>query len=481
MSYKIPPHNNEAELSIIGGIMVEPEAYDIVSDVISADDFYKSVHQKIYAAIAELNAKSQPADIITISNHLSHKKELDSIGGPSTLAEILNQVPAAINLRGYADIVKEKSILRKLIHTNGEIMTEAYEEKFESLDAFVDNVEARIFKITEQKETKSNLTSAADLIKQSIDKLTELAGKNEEVTGIATGFPTLDKMTSGFQPGDFIILAARPSMGKTALSLNIALNAAMKFKKSVAYFSIEMGKEQLMMRVLASEAKVNMSDIRIGRLKDSDWPRLIDKASTLADTSLFIDDTSSISPYEIRSKARRLKSQFGLDMIVIDYLQIMGLPMKVESRERAVAEISKNLKSIAKELAVPVVALAQLNRGVEGRTGEMKKPVLSDLRESGSIEQDADLIMMLYREEYYDPENPEIKGQADLLIRKHRNGPVGDIKLKWQAQFGQFTEWQDGYSNPAGASSGGGSAPVFQTSGNNHGGKVRNFAPGNGR
>jgi replicative DNA helicase len=481
MSYKIPPHNNEAELSIIGGIMVEPDAYDVVSDIISAEDFYKGAHQKIYAAITELNA-----DIITISNHLAHKKELDSIGGPSTLAEILNQVPAAINLRGYAEIVKQKSLLRKLIHTNGEIMSEAYDEKFESIDSFVDEVEARIFKITEQKETKSNLTSAADLIKVSIDKITELAGKNQEITGIASGFSTLDRMTSGFQPGDFVILAARPSMGKTAFSLNLALNAAMKLKKSVAYFSVEMGKEQLMMRVLASEAKVNMSDIRIGRIKDSDWPRLIDKASTLADTSLFIDDTSSISPYEIRSKSRRLKSQFGLDLIIIDYLQIMGLPGKVESRERAVAEISKSLKSIAKELRVPVIALSQLNRGVEGRTGDMKKPVLSDLRESGSIEQDADIIMMLYREEYYDPENPEIKGQADLLIRKHRNGPVGDVKLKWQAQYGQFTEWQDGYSQPAGASSGG-NAPFSPGGGGGQygggysgggGGKVKNFAPG---
>ncbi len=485
MSYKIPPHNNEAELSIIGGIMVEPDAFDVVSDLISAEDFYKVVHQKIYSAITELNAKSQPADIITISNHLAHKKELDSIGGPSALAEILNQVPAAINLRGYAEIVKQKSLLRKLIHANGEIMSEAYDEKFDSIDSFVDNVEARIFKITEQKETKSNLTSAADLIKVSIDKITEMAGNNQEITGIASGFSTLDRMTSGFQPGDFIILAARPSMGKTALSLNLALNAAMKLKKSVAYFSVEMGKEQLMMRVLASEAKVNMSDIRIGRIKDSDWPRLIDKASTLADTSLFIDDTSSISPYEIRSKSRRLKSQFGLDMIIIDYLQIMGLPGKVESRERAVAEISKSLKSIAKELRVPVIALSQLNRGVEGRTGDMKKPVLSDLRESGSIEQDADIIMMLYREEYYDPENPEIKGQADLLIRKHRNGPVGDVKLKWQAQFGQFTEWQDSYSHPAGASSGG-AAPFYQSpsggggGGYHGGGKVKNFAPGGG-
>ena len=271
MSFKVPPHHLEAELSIIGGIMVEPEAFDIVSDVISADDFYKPVHQKIFMAIAELNAKNQPADIITISNHLSHKKELDAIGGPSTLAEILNQVPAAINIRGYADIVKEKSILRKLIHTNSDIMNEAYEEKFESLDAFVDNVEARIFKITEQKETKSNLTSASELIKVSIDKLTELASRNQEVTGIATGFPTLDKMTSGFQPGDFIILAARPSMGKTALSLNIALTAAMKHKKSVAYFSVEMGKEQLVDRMLARESGVDAWALRTGNLTDADF------------------------------------------------------------------------------------------------------------------------------------------------------------------------------------------------------------------
>jgi len=480
MNYKVPPHNLEAELSIIGGIMVEPESFDVVSDIVHAEDFYKLAHQKIYQAIVDLQAKSQPVDIITISNHLAQKKDLDAIGGPSTLADILNQVPAAINLRGYAQIVKEKSILRRLISTSSEIMNEAYDESYESMDAFVDGVEAKIFKLTEQKDTKSNLTSAADLIKFSIDKITEMSGKSQEVTGIASGFPTLDKMTAGFQPGDFVILAARPSMGKTAFSLNLALHAAMELKKSVAYFSVEMGKEQLMMRILASEAKVNMSDVRIGRIKDNEWPRLIDKASKLADTSLFIDDTSSISPYEIRSKARRLKTQHGLDLILIDYLQIMGTPGKVESRERAVAEISKSLKSIAKELKVPVIALSQLNRGVEGRSGDMRKPVLSDLRESGSIEQDADLIMMLYREEYYDPDNLDIKGQADLLIRKHRNGPVGDVKLKWQAQYGHFSEWEatpyQSQGGPYNAGTGGGGQPPFQPSGG--GGKMKNFAPG---
>lgn len=440
MSYKVPPQNLDAEVSIIGGLMVDPESLDAVSDILTAEDFYKAAHQKIYQTILDLHSKSQPIDIITISNMLSNKKELEAIGGPSALAEILNQVPAAVNLRGYAEIVKEKSLLRRLISVNSEIINAAYDSQFESVESFIDDVEAKIFKLTEQRETDNNLIGAADLVKMSIHKLTELSNRQEEITGVASGFASFDKMTAGLQPGDLVILAARPSMGKTAFSLNLAMHAALRLKKSVAYFSVEMAKEQLMMRLLASEAKVSMSDIRIGRIRDSDWPRLIDKASKMAETNLFIDDTSSITPFEIRSKARRIKAQYGLDLIMIDYLQIMGYHTKIESRERMIAEISKSLKSIAKELRVPVVALSQLNRGVEGRTGDMRKPVLSDLRESGAIEQDADLIMMLYREEYYEPDNAEARGQADLLIRKHRNGPVGEIKLRWQSQYGYFSE-----------------------------------------
>lgn len=479
MTYKVPPQNLEAEISIIGGLMVDPESLDVVCDVLTADDFYKSAHQKIYQTILDLNSKSQPIDIITISNQLSNKKELESIGGPSALAEILNQVPAAVNIRGYAEIVKEKALLRRLIAVNSEIINSAYDSSFESIETFVDEVETKIFKITEQRETNNNLVGAAELVKMSIDKLTELSSRNEDITGIASGFSTLDKMTAGFQPGDLVIIAARPSMGKTAFSLNLAMHAAMKLKKSVAYFSVEMAKEQLMMRLLASEAKVNMSDVRIGRIRDNDWPRLIDKASKMAETNLYIDDTSSISPFEIRSKARRIKAQHGLDMIVIDYLQIMGLNTRVESRERMIAEISKSLKSIAKELRVPVVALSQLNRGVEGRSGDMRKPVLSDLRESGAIEQDADLIMMLYREEYYDPDNAEARGQADLLIRKHRNGPVGEIKLRWQSQFGYFSEL-DGPETllvpHQGASSSLGSINNFSDAPRANNPPVRNFA-----
>lgn len=480
MQHKLPPHNLEAEVSIIGGIMVEPESLDLVSASLAPQDFYKPSHQKIYQAILDLNNASQPVDIITISNYLEQKKNLESIGGASALADILNQVPAAIHIRSYAQIVKEKAVLRRLIQVNSEIIDEAFNQDFESIDHFIDSVESKVYKVTEEKETQNNLTVAKDLIKVSIDKLTELSANSKEVTGVPSGFKPLDKMTAGFHGGDLVIIAARPSMGKTAFSLNVALNAALKEKKTVAYFSVEMAKEQLMIRMLASEAQVNISDIRIGRIKDGEWPRLIDKASALADTKLFIDDTSSISAFEIRSKCRRLKAQYGLDMIMIDYLQIMGTPSKTESRERAVAEISKNLKSIAKELKVPVIALSQLNRGVEGRSGDARKPILSDLRESGSIEQDADLIMMLYREEYYEPDNPEIKGQADLLVRKHRNGPVGELKLKWEARYGAFKEWkQESFQGaPTGppptmpfdsGPSGGSPAP------NN--GPMKNFAP----
>ena len=363
--------------------------------------------------------------------------------------------------------------MRKLIKANTEILDTAYDQTYENIDAFIDEAEGKIFGIGQQREVTGGLVGAAELIKVSIDKLTELSTRKADIIGVPSGFTHLDKMTAGFQPGDMIIIAARPSMGKTAFSLNVALNAALYNKKKVAYFSVEMGKEQLMMRLLATEARVNMSDLRIGRIRDNDWPRLIDRASKLGEAGLFIDDTSGISPQEIRSKARRLKQQHGLDMILVDYLQIMKLRTRIESREREVAEISRSLKAIAKELEVPVIALAQLNRGVEGRTGDMRKPVLSDLRESGSIEQDADLIMMLYREEYYEPDNPEIKGQADLLVRKHRNGPVGELKLKWEALYGRFSPWQEP-TQPQGPQ------PPAPTPIHGGGGKPRNFAPSAG-
>jgi replicative DNA helicase len=472
MELRTPPNNTDAEKSILGGLLVQPEAFETVNEILNPSDFYKVVHQKLFQVIVELHGRREPIDIVTVSNALKSKKELEQIGGAAVLAEIMNQGPTAVNIEQYSKIVKEKSLLRKLIQANTEILNQAYDQTYEDIDSFIDEAEGKIFGIGQQREVSGGLVGAAELIKVSIDKLTELSTRKQDIIGIASGFKTLDKMTAGFQSGDMVVVAARPSMGKTAFSLNLALHASMHLGKNVAFFSIEMGKEQLMMRMLATEARVDMSLLRIGRIKDNDWPRLIDKASKLGEASLFIDDTSGISPQEIRSKARRLKQQHGLDMIIVDYLQIMKLRTRIESREREVAEISRSLKAIAKELEVPVIALAQLNRGVEGRTGDSKKPVLSDLRESGSIEQDADIIMMLYREEYYEPENPDIKGQADLLIRKHRNGPVGEVPLKWEAMYGRFSDRQD--SVPTG--------PMPPPPTPIHGsGRPKNFAPQAGR
>ncbi len=443
MALRIPPHNLEAEMSILGGLMVDPYAFDQVSSVITEDDFYKVAHRKIYSVIAELYAKSQPIDIITVSNLLTDKKELDAIGGASYLAEVMNATPTAAHIESYAKIVHEKALLRKLIHMSGEMVEKAYSESYENVESFLDEVEGQIFSITEKQKTQG-LVGAAELIKDSMNRLTELFERKAEFTGVPSGFTQMDKMTSGFNPGEMTIIAARPSMGKTAFSLNIAQHVVLREKKSLAYFSVEMGKEQLMMRMLASEAKVNLSDLRVGNLADTAWPRLIDKASKMAEARLFIDDTSGISPFEIRAKCRRLKAQHGLDIIMIDYLQLMDLKQKVESRERAVSEISKTLKAIAKELQVPVIALAQLNRGVEGRAD--RRPMLSDLRESGSIEQDADVIMMLFREDYYDRDNPEVKGVSEVIIGKQRNGPTGTVKLRWEGHIGRFSNLEEGGS-----------------------------------
>ncbi len=452
MAVRVPPHNIEAEESVLGGLMLAPDSFASVSEHVTANDFYKVAHRKVFVAIQYLYNKGQPVDFVTVSNYLTDKKEIDSIGGNTFLAELMDKVPSAVNIDSYAQIVREKALLRKMIEVSTEVMELAYNQNYENVEGFLEDTESKIFSITESRPgNQSGLTGSAELIKLSIDKLTHLSTQTETITGVPTGFSELDEMTTGLQPGDLVIVAARPSMGKTAFSLNMAQHAAIRSGKTVAFFSIEMSKEQLMMRMLASEARINLGNIKVGRLTQHEWERLIDKASLISQANLFIDDTSGISPYEIRSKCRRLKAQRGLDLIMVDYLQIMDLKQKVESRERAVAEISKALKRIGKELGVPVVALAQLNRGVEGRSGDQRKPVLSDLRESGSIEQDADLIMMLYREEYYEQDNPDVKGMAEVLIRKHRNGPVGEIKLKWEGQFGKFSHWEGPPQHPLAA------------------------------
>ncbi len=464
---RVPPQNLDAEMSVLGGLMVDPFAWNEIAGVIGEDAFYKSANRRVFTAIQDLASRAQPVDIITVSNLLNDRKELELIGGAAYLADLMNSTPTAAHIGVYAQIVHEKALLRKLIQMSSEIVEKAYNESYADVESFLDEVEGQIFSLADKKN-QSGLTGAAELIKVSIDKLTELSQRKSDCTGVPSGFRELDKMLSGFQPGELTILAARPSMGKTALSLNIAQHAAIREGKCVAYFSVEMAKEQMMMRMLASEARVGLGDLRVGSVSDNAWPRLIDKAARMSEAKIFIDDTSSISPFEVRAKCRRLQAQHGLDMIMIDYLQLMELKQKVESRERMISEISRTLKAIAKELRIPVIALAQLNRGVEGRSD--RRPMLSDLRESGSIEQDADVIMMLYREDYYDRENPDVKGLSEVIIGKQRNGPVGTVKLKWEATIGRFSNLDEG--------SGGDHplpppAPIPI-----HMGKPRNMAPG---
>lgn len=470
MSQKLPPQNLEAEYSVLGGLMLEREAFDQVADLIEASDFYKPANQIIYQTIADLNHKAQPVDLVTVTNALQTKNQLDQVGGAEYLLSLLDKVVTAANIDSHAKIIHEKSLLRRLINTSSQLIEKAYSSDYENAEALIDLAESEILKVGEQKNT-TGLIGPRDIVAASFNKMNDLFNRKAEVTGLPTGFIDLDKMTSGLNPGELVIIAARPSMGKTAFSLNIASHIALRAKKSVAYFSVEMSKESLMMRMIAAEARVSIEEIKTGRILDTSWPRLISACGTIADAPIFIDETSGISPYEIRARCRRLKAQHGLDCIMIDYLQLMDLKQKVESRERAVAEISKALKALAKELQVPVVALAQLNRGVEGRAD--RKPMLSDLRESGSIEQDADVIMMLYREDYYDKENPEKQGAAKVVIAKQRNGPTGDVDLRFDGKFNLFRDADKSSVSPLPPPQ---APPPMPGSGGF--GKPRNFAPG---
>lgn len=463
MGTRLPPQNLEAEQSILGGLLLEREAFDQVADVLEPDDFYSPANQKIYQAIRDLHAKNRPIDLVTATDILQSRQEFDAIGGYVYLASLLEKTISAAHIATYAQIVKDKSLLRRLIHTSADIIEKAYTSEQE-VEVLLDRAEADIFKVSEKKSTQG-LVGSMDIVKDSIKKIEQLYQRKEDITGVSTGFTDLDKMTAGLHGGELLIVAARPSMGKTAFGLNLASHAALREKRAVAFFSLEMSKESVMMRLLAAEAKVGLSEVRTGRVQDSSWPKLIAAASTLSEAPLYIDDTSSISPFEIRARCRRLKAQQNLDLIMIDYLQLMDLKQKVESRERAVSEISKNLKMIAKELGVPVVALAQLNRSVEGRSD--RRPMLSDLRESGSIEQDADVIMMLYRDDYYDKDDPEKQGHAEVIVGKQRNGPTGTVKLRFDAKYNKFRDADPHVVSPL---------PPPQAP--PHAGKPRNFAPG---
>lgn len=437
---KVPPQNLDAELSILGGILLDNNAINNVIELVRAEDFYREAHTKIFNTMIDVQEKGEPVDLITLSEALKTSGLLEEVGGPAYIASLADGVPTAANIGYYAKIVKEKAILRGLINTATEIVTKGYEESAE-VDSFLDYAESRIFEISQNK-VKPSFFPIKSIVKDSFKTIEELYGRKDLVTGVPTGFSELDKMTSGFQASDLIIVAGRPSMGKTAFALNVALNSVKEGRdeiKPVAIFSLEMSKEQLVTRMLCSEARVDASRLRGGYLADSDWPKLTRAAGVLSEAPLYIDDTPAISVLEMRAKARRLKADKGLGMIVVDYLQLMRGRDGMKSREQEISEISRSLKALAKELDLPVVALSQLSRAVEQRGGD-KRPMLSDLRESGSIEQDADIVMFVFREEFYKRDDDDLKGLAEIIIGKQRNGPIGTAKLAWLSEYTRFED-----------------------------------------
>lgn len=431
---KVPPQNLEAEMSVLGSMLMEEEAIAQVVELLEEKSFYHKVHRKIFSAILDLYDKDRAVDLVTLTEQLRKQGDLEDVGGAAYLTSLVNSVPTAANVEHYARIVQEKAILRTLINTATQIVSDSYGQQQE-VDLFLDKVETLVFNIS-QRRIRRDFIPVRELIHDSIELAETLTQKKQLVTGLPTGFTDFDTITSGLQPSDLIIIAGRPSMGKSALAVNIALHVGVKKKIPVAFFSMEMSKEQLVQRMLCSEARVDAHKLRTGFLESSAFTHLANAAGRLAESSIFIDDSPGISSLEVRAKARRLKSREDIGLVIIDYLQLMQGRLRVENRQQEISEISRSLKSLARELSIPVIALSQLSRAVESR--EPPRPRLADLRESGAIEQDADLVAFLYREEYYKKETDENRGIAELNIAKQRNGPVGNIKLIFIKEYTKF-------------------------------------------
>jgi len=433
---RLPPHSIEAEQAVLGGLMLDAQAWDQIADRVGADDFYRNDHRLIFAAIAGLIERNQPCDAVTVSGHLDAQGMLEQMGGLAYLGTLARDTPTAANIRAYADIVRERSVLRQLITAGNLIVGSALEPAGREAREIIDDAERAVFEIAERgARGRAGFRPVKSILPAVVDRIDELSNSDGKLTGISTGFKGLDEMTSGLQPGDLIIVAGRPSMGKTTLAVNIAENAALGSKKSAAIFSMEMSAEALTLRMIASLGRINQSHLRSGRLAEEDWPRIDSAMTQLGNASIYVDETPALTPTEVRARARRLKRERGLDLIVVDYIQLMQVAGTKENRATEISEISRSLKALAKELKVPVIALSQLNRGVEQRVE--KKPVMSDLRESGAIEQDADLILLIYREEVYEP-NTTRKGIADIIVAKQRNGPTGDVQLTFLGQYTKF-------------------------------------------
>lgn len=442
MEERVPPQSIDAEQSVLGAMLIDKEAIAKVTEVLNADDFYREAHRVIFTAMLELYNKNEAVDLITVTDILRRDNKLEDIGGIAYITSLANIVLTAANVKYHADIVAEKSVLRQLVKVSTEIAAMGYEANDE-VGVLLDTAESRILEISNRKK-KADFTPISAVLMDSVQSIEKLLNNKGGLTGIPTGFNDLDKLTSGLHPSDFIILAARPSMGKTALALNIVQNVALRAHKrvggdprSVAFFSLEMSKEQLVNRMLCAEASIDSQRLRIGEMSDKDWDALWAACDTMSKAKIYIDDTAGITVMDMRSRARRLKAEHGLDLIVVDYLQLMqgsGKRNTSGDRQQEVSEISRSLKALARELDVPVLALSQLSRGVEAR--QVKRPMLSDLRESGSLEQDADIVAFLYREDYYNPETEN--KHTELIIAKHRNGPVDTVNLFFHKQFTKF-------------------------------------------
>jgi len=440
-SLKMPPHSIEAEQSVLGGLFLEPDAWAKVTERLRQEDFYRRDHRIIFNAIAELDSHGSPFDLVTVAEWLENNQQLDDAGGLGYLTALADSTPSASNISAYADIVRKRSILRQLVRATTEISDAVFNPSGRTSNEILDFAEQSIFEIAEQESRgRKSYKNLKDLLVTTLERIDELYQKKSHITGVSTGFNDLDRQTAGLQKSDLIIVAGRPSMGKTAFAINIAEHAVIKDGMSVAVFSMEMSGEQLSMRLMSSLGRIDQHKVRTGKLDDEDWPRLTSAVEILKDAKLFIDDTPALTPTELRARCRRIAREHTLDMVIVDYLQLMQVTGTKENRATEISEISRSLKAMAKELNIPVVALSQLNRSLEQRPN--KRPVMSDLRESGAIEQDADIIVFIYRDEVYDPESPD-KGTAEIIIGKQRNGPIGTVRLSFLGRYTRFENYVD--------------------------------------
>jgi replicative DNA helicase len=427
------PHNAEAERTVLGAVLVDNAAFNAAAELLTREDFYSESHRRVFDAMVALSERSQPIDLVTLKDELGRGQALEGVGGPAYLAGLVDGLPRITNVEDWCRIVKEKSVLRHLIHAGQRIVHSCYEGEYE-VPELLDRAERSIFDIAERR-IRQGFVGIREIVKESFRTIDQLSQSQDLVTGVPTGFVDLDERTSGLQKGDLIIVAARPAMGKTSLCLNIAQHAALKAGETVGLFSLEMSKEQLVLRMLCADARVDAHRLRTGKLSEKDWTRLAKAYADLSQARIFIDDSATITPLEIRAKCRRLKAEHGLGLVIIDYLQLVQGPGRIENRQQEIAAISRSFKGLAKELRVPVIALSQLSRAPEARTE--KRPQLSDLRESGAIEQDADIVMFIYREEEYKP-SEENRGIAEVIIGKQRNGPTGTTRLVFIKEFTRF-------------------------------------------